>query len=520
YLLMRLVLRLLPIDDAKTRVEFFIEQRGGFGANMSLFPIQQLLETELQALDAARFKDVRISLQFANKNHHPANGYVDALAHMWAAASANSKKRLKNSALLGHCLLEPQHDVIERSYAAIDQQHILSPKDWYSLVSAVSDEPSSSLLHNVLTELGKQIQQQASIWQGYLDFVSQLLQHKHYHLLEIKTALDWLANHTPQECTLPPMLILHWYMARLACANHLGQHDMPLISKAIRLGQSLLNENAAEICHLHLRIAVAATNKFEFDSAQDILDFWQDQDPRLMGLNNYGKYLSSLGQLAAFRGKHQQAISYFDQAIAAFGQLSDPQEKHKQQRQTKIYRLIALSDNSQISDTTLQQELEKFWQQPLATAAQRLSKSDNNLRFEQHLLLRAMISRPALQQESYIKTADDWQFEEAHPWPLIAAYRAILLHNTHPTKASLYMHKAIDTCRESQGATLQWMGEVLALWANHYGIKVSSLTNKQLEQLQTQLPHAPWSSLAQLKKASDHTQAMQDLAACLPFNFH
>ena len=64
------------------------------------------------------------------------------------------------------------------------------------------------------------------------------------------------------------------------------------------------------------------------------------------------------------------------------------------------------------------------------------------------------------------------------------------------------------------------MGEVLALWAAHYDIKVTAVANKQLERLKTQLPHAPWSALATLKNASDQTQAMQGLAACLPFNFH
>ncbi|HNG47180.1 MAG TPA: hypothetical protein PK633_06815 [Agitococcus sp.] len=519
YLLMRMVLRLLPING-QGKVEFFIEQRSSFDANMSLFPIQQLLETELQALDAERFKHVSIALQFAHKNHHPANGYVDALAHLWAAGSANSKTRLKRSALRGHCLLEPQHDVIERSYAAIDQQHILSPKDWYVLVSAVSNEPSSSLLHNVLAELGKHIQQQTTIWQGYLAFVNQLLQHKNYHLLELKTALDWLANYTPKECALPPMLTLHWYMARLACANHLGQHDLPLLSQSLTLAQGLLDENAMEVCHLHLRIAVAATNQFEFDSAQDILDFWQSQDPRLMGLNNYGKYLSSLGQLAAFRGQNNQAISYFDQAIRTFDQLSDPQEKRKQQRQTEIYRLIALTDNEGVSDQALQQALEAFWQKPLASIATLLGRSDNDQRFEQHLLLRVMVTRPALQQDSYLETASDWQFEQTHPWPLIAAYRAVLLQTKQPIKASLWMHKAINTCREAQGATLQWMGEILALWVQQYGIQIDALPSKSLQQLQTQLPHAPWTSLEKLKNASNRSQAMQGLIACLPFNFH
>lgn len=82
------------------------------------------------------------------------------------------------------------------------------------------------------------------------------------------------------------------------------------------------------------------------------------------------------------------------------------------------------------------------------------------------------------------------------------------------------MHKAINTCREAQGATLQWMGEILALWVQQYGIQIDALPSKSLQQLQTQLPHAPWTSLEKLKNASNRSQAIQGLIACLPFNFH
>lgn len=519
YMLMRLVLRLLPIPSEKCTIEFFIEQRGGFDEKVSLLPIQQLLESDLQGLDNERFKHVSLLLQFANKNHHPANGYVDALAHMWAQGSPSSKKRLKSSALKGHCLLEPQHDVIERSYVALDQKLNLNAKDWYLLVSAISHEPSSSLLHSVLQQLGTHTQQQTQVWNSYLDYVNQLLKDKNYRLLEIKSALDWLALYRPQTLTLPPMLTLHWYMARLACANHLGQNDLDLFEKSLSLGSQLLEENAPEVCHLHLRIAVAATNLFEFDAAQHILDFWKDQPARVMGLSNYGKYLSSLGQIAAFKGNLNQAITYFEQALAAFDKLSDAKEKHKQQQQTQIYRLIALMDMPQHSDNDIKMQLEQFFGTSLDQAAHTLSRSDDSTRFEQHLLVRAMIQRPALLQTSYVNSAEYWQSENTHPWSLICAYRAIILHQQEqPNKAILWMQKAISLCQNSDGATLQWMGEVLTAFAQKHKLAVSSSVN--LSQLKSNLPHAPWTALQLLQQANTQSESYEALARCLPFNFH
>ncbi|HNC02714.1 MAG TPA: hypothetical protein PLY05_05095 [Agitococcus sp.] len=517
YMLMRLVLRLLPIQGGQGKVEFFIEQRGGFDAQMSLLPIQQLLETELHALDKERFQHISLILQFSDKNHHPANGYVDAVAHMWAAGSANSKTRLKHSALKGHCLLEPHHDVIDRTYAAIDQKLDLSAKDWYQLVSSISHEPSSSLLHSVLQQLGRQTQQQADIWHRYLDYISQLLKDKNYRLLPLKSALDWLASYAPKTLSLPPMLTLHWYMARLACANHLGKSDISLIEKSLVLGSQLLEENAPDVCHLHLRIAVAATNLFEFNAAQQVLDFWKDQAPRVMGLANYGKYLSSLGQIAAFKGNLSQAITYFDQALETFAQLSDKKDKAKQQQQTQIYRLIAFMDMPEHSDSQVKAQLEQFFMNTLDKVAQRLSMGDDNSRFEHHVLLRAMITRPALFEESYLNNASEWQLGDAHPWPLICAYRAWLLHAKNPNQAVLWMQRAISMC-QNEGTTLKWMAEVLTVMAQKQGIDAAHSID--LSDLKNELVHAPWLALQALQQANTPQTIHKAFVDCLPFNFH
>ena len=89
------------------------------------------------------------------------------------------------------------------------------------------------------------------------------------------------------------------------------------------------------------------------------------------------------------------------------------------------------------------------------------------------------------------------------------------------------MLTAIHTCMDaSHGPTLQWMAEVLRSFAQVLGLTLTTPAQpsaSQRQHLQTLLPHAPHTALAALAQAGpglSHTQLLQHLAACLPFNFH
>ncbi|MCE6005824.1 hypothetical protein KSB07_16395 [Acinetobacter junii] len=64
---------------------------------------------------------------------------MDAIAYTWGSPSAHSKDRLKKSALLGHCLLLPDQQAMQRFYIAAAKGQQLSSQDWFNLCSIVTE---------------------------------------------------------------------------------------------------------------------------------------------------------------------------------------------------------------------------------------------------------------------------------------------------------------------------------------------------------------------------------------------
>lgn len=529
YALVRLVMRLLPIQhNSKSggKVEFIIEQRSSFNDKVSLLSIQQLLESELISLDKARFENITVSLRFAKKNEHAANGYVDALAYTWATSNQASRERLKNAALLGHCLLEPSHNVIERAYASLENSRSLAANDWYTLSAASAHEPEQSLLHSVLAQLGAHVQRHPDLWTQYLNEVRHHLTHKNYQLTDLVATLSWLQLWQPKDRELPPRLRLQWQAAHLACTNHLGAADLAQISDCLALGNSLIDEAAPEVCQADLRIAVAATNAFEFDTASNLLLRWKNQPIAVAGLLNHAKVLSSLGQHHAFKGEISESLNCFELALICFGQLSDSQERRKESAQTQIYQLTALMDNPQTSAAQLQTALEHYFDKPLDKVGQALSTQANHTRYQHHLFVRACVYFPDLRPKAhlYLDNHTQWSTGTGHPWPLINVYRAWLLRNNsmHKSTVSQLLSDAISQCHDSSsGVIMQWMGEVLAVLAVKLGIHAPTPSSSRQLQLKQQLALAPWAALTQLQQCTDdELQIRQAFSACLPFNFH
>ena len=527
--LIRLVMRLLPITPEQTaQVNILIEQRGNFDQNVNLYAVGQLLLTELRSLDQQRFEKLNLNLQFIQKSDHPANGYVDALAYTWGAAD---QRRLNLAKFKGHCFLRPSDVVLERLYAALDGQQPLQPADWYQLLGLIGQEPSSSILHYVLADLGQRTQQQVSLWLDYLDEVQQRIRRKQYHANTLATTLGWLQQYQPAQQQLPPLLKLQWIAAQLAAANHQGQFDLDLAQQALTLGQQLMDEAAPDVCQAYLRIAVAATNAFEFQSAQDLMQYWEGQPIAVAGRLKHAKVLSSLGQHSAFMQRYAEAQGYFDAALQQFEQLSDPKQRQLEAQQTRIYRLLNLIEQPTTTAEQLQIALEQHWQHPLDQMVDRLAVSDQD-RFDQHLLLRALVcpataQHPAWQTllQRYLAHHAAWQVGQGHPWALIQAWRGWLLHqNGQSAGATVCLQDAVQQCFAlDQGHVLNWIGLVYSSLAQVVGLDVQQLDAQQQVQLLADLPHAPHAALTQLQqatgRATEPMQALALLAHCLPFNF-
>lgn len=528
--LLRWVLLQLPVEAGQPlRIDAQIEQRSDYRHNQTLQIMGEVLESECKRLDPQRFAGLQLSLSFIDKKH-PLVGYVDAIAYTWGSPAAESIDRLKKSALLGHCLLRPTDRALERLYLALNARYRLPGNDWYALCAATLEEPEGGLLASFLERLGERSQQQPALWQGYLAEVRQRLYSKDFRLAELGQALAWLDRWVPGGAALPASLRLPLETARLASDNHRGQVDRARINTCLALSQQLRDEDAPEACSALLRLASTTTNTFEFDTLIPVLRQWLNEPVAVPGLLNHAKLHSALGQLLAFRGEPGQAREHFDQAIAAFERLSDAQQAQREIAQTRSYQMfarLACPDDSLPAD--LCQHLQAVTGKADPQAISRsFAHADQALRHPHHLWLRALVSFPETMQDArhdYLALQTQWQVGEDHPWPLIDAYRAWLLHDSgQNVAASACLLRAVQHCAaEKNGPVLQWMAEVLRTLGAALGIASPATPSTEVRaDLSSQLPGAPHAALERFAHAGrlERPAILAALRDCLPFNFH
>jgi tetratricopeptide (TPR) repeat protein len=571
--MMRWVLRQLPLPagaaaEGKTSsgkgpvVKFLIERRDDYEPGTSLSLVCRILRAELAELDS-RYAELTLSAEFISKSQHPCNGYVDAIAYSWGSPADVSKDRLRKSLLKGHCLLQPDDFAMQRLYMALDRHLKLEAGHWYALVANLQGEPKHSLATELAGRLGEKVQTDADEWYIYLEHVQMLMQQKRFRLMELAAALDWLQTWKPADAKLPALVQLHWHSSRLACANHFGATSMSDAQASIELGESLLLEDSPSVCESDLRVAVAATNAFEFETAAQALHHWIAEDPAVPGLKNWCKVQSSLGQHAAFMGENDDALNYFDAALDGFRQLQDARAAGREIQQTYAYRLIVQMDKLSESATggagdcvpaegreALVPSLEAYLQQPLLKFARSGHLRDDNYRYPHHVFLRALVAFPEALAEfarAYVADRNNWYSGNGHPWPLIATYRAILLVRLGEKNAAAAIgEQAVSALDAEEAPLLQWMQVVLVLLLKSAGLTVNREEWKErLAELKLTLPSAPFAALEEWQVAvsarkdalgaGDGAQTAVGgaeinvlppdqvagfLRECLPFNFH
>lgn len=525
-LLARWVLLQLPIDPSTaTRVNFLIERNDARLAHQSIGSLANLLEGELQAIDAERYATVQISTQLMSKNH-VMNGYVDTLAFTWGSPSAVSKDRLKKSALLGHCFLRPDQQAMEHLYLAVGRGNKLLASDWFAFCTAAAQEPDGGVLGRCLQQLGEKVQLSLASWQYYLDEVRAKFRSKDYRLAEINFALDWLEKYIPEGEELPAIYRLPLETSRLSQENHSGKVNMARLQTCFQLINQLEEEDAQQACGALLRVAVSGSNHFEFKILQPMLEKWLAMPIAVSGLANYARLHSSLGQMYAFAHESQAAIAHFDQALVLFDRLSDKRKAMREKQQTNAYRMICLMDQDQVNASTFLAELASNGS--LADYSRLLAASGQSLRYSHHLWLRTLLCFPEVSVEArmaYLEVRHQWQYGEDHPWGLIDAYRAWLLKlEGKDYQANERMINAIQLCSKvDSGSTLWWMAEVLRTLAKALNLQnVDQPSAETRSYLQKVLPAAPHESLSIFAREQSlgHEKIMYWLKQCLPFNFH
>lgn len=531
----------VPVGNVGCKIQIYIEKRGRFDERTNLDVVREALEGEMRVLDPERYNSLELDLRVMGKDH-PMDGYVDAVAFTWGSPAPASKDRLEKSLLRGHCLIDANETSLHHLYLALSQHGPLAPGDWYTLCAAATNDPKESFLSRAIERLGNELQQHPGQWQRYLAEVQLRLHSKQYFLPELGQAISWLQRHAEKTQKLPGVLQLQLSSSNLALANHQGQISQELIGSCLEWVNQLHDEAPQLACEAILRMTSTLTNNFEFSALEHVVDNWLDKPVAIAGLLNYGKLQSTKGQLLAFQGEARQSLPHFEKAISSFDRLSDRTQAKREIRQTRNYRLIALMDTALMQSA----ECEIYEATPLVLAemtthlgdrepefiSRFIARSTHDERFDHHLWLRAMTYFPNELIESrqiYLKQSTEWQEGQDHPWPLISAYRAWMLHDSgNMTAAQQEIESAIFKCENvDHGPTLMWMAEVLRTLAVALGLdpgnKHSSIA--QREHLKKRLPKAPHAALSAFKHAVSgqpisHADILAHLAACLPYNFH
>ncbi len=524
-LLIDWALRLVPVEG-KCRMQVCVEQRTIFHRGQSWEIVRRECLRRLALTYPLRAMQIDLRIITIEKTDSSIEGYADAIAFTWAQTNDCSKARLKQSGLLGTCLLDSAAGADARAmlhaWDAFAQGVHLPPALWWDLVVSPDVRNPAAILSAFLHLVGQEAQKEKEpkLWGQLLGEVKSRMAATPVDLRRLAAAVDWLQRYQPDNAVILPALRMVWLTVQLARANHLGEIEHKWQTELESLGNRLFDEAAPLVCHADLHRAVAATNRFDFENAGQALTRWRDVAPAVPGLQYWGQIQSSFGQHAAFLGDNTRAIPLFREAMAAFERLSDPQSKQRDRLQTGAYLAIALMDDPATDAGEVRRAVE-FVIGKLPDAAVRLAASDNpNDRYAHHLLLRGLIQRddPAVAQK-YIEQRESWQTREGHPWPLIQLYRGILLRETDPEAAvKLALDGADRAFSAQQGPTVNVIGACCRAVAAAWGTPWPE-GEKELARLKSQLPAAA----DRIDLLTGALQSPEDpldlLRGVLPFNF-
>ena len=531
----------IPLNNKECSVNFWVEQRGRFDLSTDFDVITEAIESELGAIDPGRYKNLRLRIKIMDKKHS-LNGYVDALAYTWGSASKASKDRLKKSNLMGNCFVDLSEHSLHHLYIAITRDDTLAPHEWYTLCSAAANLSRDSFLPRSLESLGVGLKRDPHRWYAYINEVKQRMHDKKYHLSELGHAISWLQRFASDEQTLPGVLKLKLASSQLALANHQGFVDVGVISQCLVLVKDLHDEAPETASEAILRIASSLNNNYEFDALSNVIDDWLQKPAAIPGLLNHGKLQSARAQVHAFTGDPKTGVQLFAKAIETFENLSDQSIVAREKRQTGIYKLIAQMDfvfsmqQSELSAKMLQgfiSDLVHFFGNKAPRAiSQQIACSGQELRFEHHLWIRALIYFPLELEDArteYVSRHGSWKQGSDHPWQLIQFYRSLLKFDSNLTEeAVLDFKSALELCKiPERGITLRWMALVFSAVGSNFNFLKHNKTEWDFEiaELRGRLSKAPFDALSKLVvrsragKISDH-DVLKHLRNCLPFNFH
>jgi hypothetical protein len=519
------VWRLLPLPGEETPVilNVLIENKGTYDASKDLEWLQTGLAIAWDKESPQRNSLIQLGkLDFVPKDTGLL-GWVDLVAYAWGASIQEIKTGIKQSRLIGSCLLEGVRELLPIWAKAINGK-VIEAQEWQRLTEEKDADRPGSVTLLALENLKKTCRQTPENWQRYVDGMNAYLAAKEYDLSVVETQANWLAG--MEGINMNHEMRFFWKIAELARYNHTGEISTPplqdtkaeVVDLSEKVGQLLPHAR----CHAMLRVAVSDANAFDFKRAEDRLAPWNPAaGGTLMGSAIWdGKILSSLGQYAAFQGYPKKGLPLFDQALGQFKRLKsvDPLEYGRQHSQTATYAAIAAMDAEGISPDDLITRMEQALGMPLLKAVERLGgdASPGN-RYLHHLLVRylAMHGSEKLHNE-YLRTSSTWLIPEigagaGHPWPLIQYYRWEL------TKHPELIDSIFDFCLgREQGATVKLIGIAIGI-ASRMLSPTNGTIRGILHDLQVEMPMAEDRIAILLQPNS--LSGIELLKRVLPFNY-
>ncbi len=488
--------RLLPIDERinKSSLNILVEQRGIFAAGQDWNAVKRELMRGWAALDPERSKQIDISLKLIEKNDHPYNGYVDAVAFTWGSPNPASVDRLKKSGLLGTCLHEGNGPTLRRLWDAMSRKGGPAGSDWKWLVSLPASEDERSIAGSLLKAIGKSSKQEIKKWEIFFNEVRDHLESKAVNLIRLGRECEWLEKYKPPDAIVPDTLKLGWLISQLARSNHMGETHRENIEREIEdISEKVLEEDARLVCLADLHKAVLATNRLDFTAAEICLDRWKDVPSMVPGLQMAARVESSLGQHLAFQGHYKAAREKFGKAVEMFGRQSDESIAAGEKDQTLVYLAISTMDDPESSNVTIKESTENVIG-PIVTAISKLAGNvDDRTKYHHHLLLRYLIQWGTEEEKNeYLNHKDDWGNSKGHPWQLIEFYRGLLLYSSEPELAAIYFDNAwaVSTAT-GQGPTVKYIGLCLGAAVMAFGMRDDWPVDKNgMETLSKELPLA------------------------------
>jgi hypothetical protein len=518
------VLRLLPIEaNTFTEVEVVVEARAPHERAVEWDVPAQTMMRELVARAPGRFGGTRLSIRLVNKRRAPAElGYADLVSHVWSGRTPENKARVVESQLRGACLIDGRIDLVRRALDELELLGKTSPATWRALVVQPDAATPRSLVSEVLARIGVRCVEDVSAWDDYLRACLDHLDSKDVHLRALGLELEWLLRHRPAaRDALPPTLEYAWRTAQFESANHLGATTEADEQRLEELAVRLLDEAPRLVCQADLDRAVRATNRFAFDEASRKLARWSNAPPAVPGLQAWARVQSSFGQHAAFRGEFDEAELFFAEALAAFAKLSDAALGRRESRQTATYRAIAAMDAPHADPAVVRERVAAVVPVELP-ALRRLGASVADAdKYAHHLAVRWLVAHGTeAERRAYAADPSAWKTGFGHPWPLIDAYRALVLEQLAKSPSAMRTHwgRAVeDATSNAQGPAVRFIGLVLALAARSAGVDPSLDLAAVAADLRRTLPLAPWSTWDELRERP--VGSLETMRRLLPFHF-